>query len=156
MSTHKTFVEERKGGGKEIDLENFYPFWQRKGHLSLPYWFYQCFPPVLKITLKKQRHHFLTKVHIVKANGFSSSHVHMWELDYKEGWALKNWCLHIMVLEETLESPLECKEIKPVHPQGNQPWIFTERTDAETEAPILWLPDAKSWLIEKDPDARKD
>ena len=79
----------------------------------------------------------------------------MWELDYKEGWAPKNWCFWTVVLDKTLESPLDCK-IKPVNPKGNQSWIITGRTDAEAEAPILWLPDAKSRLIRKDPDARKD
>ena len=77
-------------------------------------------------------------------------------LDYKESWALKNWCFWTMVLEKTLESPLDCKEIKPVNSKGNQSWIFTGRTDAEAETPILWPPDAKSWLIRKDPDAGKD
>ena len=80
----------------------------------------------------------------------------MWELDHKEGWAPKNWCFQIMVLEKTLKSPLDCKEIKPVHPKGNQPWIFTGRTDAKAEAPTLWPPDVKSRLIGKDPDAGKD
>ena len=73
----------------------------------------------------------------------------MWELEHKEGWALKNWCFQTVVLEKTLESPLDCKEIKPVNPKGNQPWIFIGRTDAEAEAVILWLPDGKSWLIRK-------
>ena len=86
---------------------------------------------------------------------FSSSHVWMWELDHKEVWAPKNWCFQTVVLKKTLESPLDCREIKPVNPNGNQPWIFL-RTDAETEAPILWLPDVKTWLIWKDPDAGKD
>ena len=80
----------------------------------------------------------------------------MWELDYKESWALKNWCFGTVVLEKTLESPLDCKAIQPVHPKGNQSWVFTERTDVEAETPILWLPDAKNWLIGKDPDAGKD
>ena len=80
----------------------------------------------------------------------------MWELDHKESWALKNWCFWPVVLEKTLESPLDCKEIKPVNPKGNQSWIFTGKTDAEAEAPILWPPDAKNWLIGKDPDAGKD
>ena len=91
-----------------------------------------------------------------KAMVFSSSHVWMWELDHKEGWALKNWCLGIVVLEKTLESPLDCKEIQRVNPKGNQPCIFIGRTDAEVEAPILWPLDAKSLLIGKDPDAGKD
>ena len=88
--------------------------------------------------------------------GFSSSHVRMWELDYKESWALKNWCFWTLVLEKTLQSPLDCKEIQPVHPKGNQSWIFTGRADAEAETPILWPPDAKNWLIGKDPDGGKD
>ena len=80
----------------------------------------------------------------------------MWELDHKEGWALKNWCFQTVVLEKTFESPSACKEIKPVNPQGNQPWIVIGRTDVEAEAPILWPPDAKNWLIGKNPDAGKD
>ena len=80
----------------------------------------------------------------------------MWELDYKEVWALKNWCFWTVVLEKTLESPLDCKEIQPVHPKRDHSWVFIGRTDAEGETPILWLPDAKSWLIGKDPDAGKD
>ena len=75
----------------------------------------------------------------------------MWELDYKEGWAPKNWCFWTVVLEKTLESPLDCKEIKQINPKGNQPWIFIGRTDAKAEAPVVWPPDAKSWLIGKDP-----
>ena len=86
----------------------------------------------------------------------SSSHVRMWELDYKESWAPKNWCFWTVVLEKTLESPLFCKEIKPVHPKGNQSWIFNGRTDAEAETPILWPPDSKNWFIGKDPDGGKD
>ena len=88
--------------------------------------------------------------------GFSSGHVWMWKLDYKEGWEPKNSCFWTVVLEKTLESPLVCKEIQPVHPKGNQSWVFIGRTDAEAETPILWQPDAKSWLTEKDPDAGKD
>ena len=80
----------------------------------------------------------------------------MWELDYKESWALKNWCFWTVVLEKTLESPLDCKEIQPVHPKVDQSWVFTGRTDVEADAPILWPPDAKSWLIWKNPDAGKD
>ena len=80
----------------------------------------------------------------------------MWELDRRESWALKNWCFLTVVLEKTLESPLDCWEIKPVNPKGNQAWIFTRRTDAEAEAPILWPPDVKNWVIGKDPDAGKD
>ena len=88
--------------------------------------------------------------------GFSSSHVWMWELDYKESWARKNWCFWTVVLEKTLESPLDCKEIQPVHPTGNQSWTFIGRTDAETETPILWPSDANSWLTGKDPDTGRD
>ena len=88
--------------------------------------------------------------------GFSRGHVWMWELDCEESWALKNWCFWTAVLEKTLESPLDCKEIQPVHPKGDQSWVFIERTDAEAETPILWPPDAKSWLIGKDPDACRD
>ena len=80
----------------------------------------------------------------------------MWELDYKESWALKNWCFWTVVLEKTLESPLDCKEIQPVRSKGNQSWIFTGRTDAEAETPILWPSDVKNWLIWKDPDAGRD
>ena len=88
--------------------------------------------------------------------GFSSSHVRMWELDHKEGWELKNWCFWTVVLEKTLESPLDFKEIQPGHPKGNQSWIFIGRTGTEAEAPILRPPDVKNWLIWKDPDAGKD
>ena len=95
-----------------------------------------------------------TKVHIVKNCVFSYSHVWMWELGYKEGWVLMNWCFRIVVLEKTLESPLDCKENKPVNTRGNQHWIFIGRTDAKV--PILWPPDVKSRLIGKDPDAGKD
>ena len=104
--------------------------------------------------IKEQRHYFANKGPSSQSYGFSSSHVWMWELGYKESWVSKNWCFWTVVLETTLESPLDCKEIQPVHPKGNQSWIFIGRTDAET--PILWLPDAKSWLIWKDPDAGKD
>ena len=87
--------------------------------------------------------------------GFSSSHVWMWELNYKESWAPKNWCFWT-VMEKTLESPLDCKESKPVNSKGNQSWIFIGRTDGEAETPILWPPDVKNWFIGKDPDAGKD
>ena len=88
--------------------------------------------------------------------GFSSSHVWMWELDHKEGWVPKNWCFWTVVLQKSLESPLDCREINLAHPKGNQPWIFIGRTGTEAEAPILWSPDGKSWLTGKDPDAEKD
>ena len=93
-------------------------------------------------SILKSRHiNLSTKVHLVKAMVFSSSHVWMCELDYKESWALKNWCFWTVVLEKTLESPLDCKEIQPVHPTGNQYWTFITRTDAEAETPILWPPE---------------
>ena len=104
--------------------------------------------------IKKQGHQFADKGLYSQSYGFSSSHALLWELVHKESWWLKNWCSRIGVLEKTLESPLHCKEIKPGNAKGNQPWIFIGRTDAE--APILWPPDAKSWLIRKDPDVRKD
>ena len=88
--------------------------------------------------------------------GFSSSHVWMWELDCEEGWAPKNWCFWTVVLVGTVESPLDCKEIQPVNPKENQSWIYIGRTDVEAETPILWPPDAKNWLLRKDPDAGKD
>ena len=88
--------------------------------------------------------------------GFSCGHVWMWQLDCEESWAPKNWCFWTVVLEKTLESPLDCKEIHLVHPKGEQSWVFIERTDAEAETPTLWPPHAKSWLIGKDPDAGRD
>ena len=91
-----------------------------------------------------------------QGDGFSSGHAWMWELDYKESWAPKNWCFWTVVLEKTLESPLNCKESQSVHPKGNQSWIFIGRTDVEAETPILWPPDVKNWLVWKDPDAGKD
>ena len=99
--------------------------------------------------IKKQRQYFTNKGPSSQSYGFSSSHVWRWELDYKEGWVPKNWCFWTVVLEKTLESPLDYKEIQPVNPKGHQSWIFIGRTDAEVEAPILWPPDAKNWLIGK-------
>ena len=106
--------------------------------------------------IKKQRHHFANNCPCSQSYGFSSSHGWMWDLDYKESWVPQNWCFWTVVLEKTLESPLDCKEIQPVHPKGDQSWAFIRRTDAEAEAPVLWPPDAKNWLIWKDPDAGKD
>ena len=108
------------------------------------------------VTLKKQRHYFVNKFLSSQSYGFSSSHVWMWDLDYKESWTLKNWCFWTVVLEQTLERPLDCQEIQPVNPKGNQPWIFIWRTDVEAEVSILWSPDVRSRLIGKDPDAGKD
>ena len=106
--------------------------------------------------LKKQNHHFGDKGLSSQSYGFSSSHVQMWEMDHKEGWALKNWCFQIVVLEKTLESPLDCKEIQLVHPKGNQLWIVIGKTDAEAEAPVLWPPHGTSQHNGKYPDAGKD
>ena len=106
--------------------------------------------------IKKQRHYLANKGSSSQGCGFSSSHIWMWELHHKESWALKDWCFWIVVLEKTFESPLDCKEIHPVNPKGSQSWIFIGRTDGETETPILWPPDAKNWLLGKDPDVEKD
>ena len=122
-----------------------------------------------RLCIKKQRHHFADKVSSRQSSGSSYSHVQMWELNHNEGWVLKNWCFWTVVLDfsntlqlfssfsnSSLESPLDYKGLKPAHPKGNQPRIFIGRTDSEAEAPILWPPDAKSWLIRKDPDTGKD
>ena len=106
--------------------------------------------------IKKQRHYFANKGPYSQSYGFCNSHVWMWELDSKESWALKNWCFWTVVLEKTLESPLDCKEVQLVHPKGDQSWVFFGRTDAKAETPILWPPHVMSWLTGKDPDAAKD
>ena len=106
--------------------------------------------------IKKQKHYIVNKGPSSQGYGFSSSCVWMWELDYKESWVLKNWCFWTVVLEKTLESPLDNKEIQPVHHKGSQSGIFIGRTNVEVETPILWPPDAKNWLIWKDLDAGKD
>ena len=99
---------------------------------------------------------FANKGPYTQSYGFSQSHTRMWELDNQKDWASKNWCFQIVVLGKTLESPLDCKEIKLVNPKGNQPWIFIGRTEGEAETPILWPPDVKNWLLGKNPDAGKD
>ena len=99
--------------------------------------------------IKKQKYHFVNKGLYSQSYCFSSSHVRIWQLDQKEGWLPENWCFQTVVLEKTLESPLDCKQIQPVHPKGNQSWIFIERTDAEAETPILWPPDVKNFSFEK-------
>ena len=104
---------------------------------------------------EKQRHYFADKGPSSQCYDFSSSHIWMWELDCKASWALKNWCFWAVVLEKTVENLLDSKEIKPVNPKGNQSWICIGRTNAETEAPILWPADSKNWLTGKDPDAGK-
>ena len=105
--------------------------------------------------MHKKRHYFANKGPSSQSYGFSSSHVWMWELDYKGSWA-QNWCFWPVVLEKTLESPLDWKDIQPVHPKGNQSWVFTGRIGVEPEIPIFWPPDVKSWLIWKDPDIEKE
>ena len=106
--------------------------------------------------IKKQRHYFANKGLSRQGYGFSSGHVWTWELDYKESWELKNWCFWTVVLEKTLESPLDSKEVQPAHPKRDQSWVFIGRTDAKAETPILWPPHVKSWLTGKDPDAGRD
>ena len=107
-------------------------------------------------SILKSRHYFVSKSLSSQGWGFSSGHVWMWVLDCKEGWVLKNWCFWTVVLEMSLESPLDFKKIQPVHPKGDQSWMFIGRTDVEAETPILWPPHANSWLIGKDPNAGKD
>ena len=104
----------------------------------------------------KSRHYFVNKGPSSQGCGFSCGHVWMWELDCEEGWAPKNWCFWSVMLEKTLESPLDCKEIQPVHFKEDQSWVFIGRTDVEAETPVLWLPHAKNWLIGKNPDAGRD
>ena len=106
--------------------------------------------------IKKQRHYFANKGPVSQGYRFSSGHVWMWDLDCEESWVLKNWCFGTVVLEKTLKSPLDSKQIQPVHPKGDQSWVFIGRTDVEAETPILWPPHAKSWFIGKDPDAGRD
>ena len=106
--------------------------------------------------IKKQRHYFANKGPSSQGYGFSSSHVYMWELGYKDSWAPKNWCFWTVVLEKTFESPLDCKDIQPVHSEGDQPWDFFGRNDAKAETPVLWPPHVKCWVIGKDSDAGRD
>ena len=149
---YKCFLEEKNplvflflrmsGLVLEVYFLEYISTWKRKSYIAN--------------LLKLAQHCFVNKGPSSQGCGFSSSHVLMWELDYKESWAPKNWCFWTMVLEKTLESTLDWKEIQPVHPKGDQSWVFTGRTVAEAETPILWPPDAKSWLIWKDLDAGKD
>ena len=122
------------------DWEEWYKFFLISGLIIKVFW----------------SNYFINKDTSSQSFGFSSSHVWMWELDYKENWALKNWCFWTVVLEKTLASPLDCKDIQPVNPKGNQSWIFIGRTDAEAETPILWPLDVNNRLVGKDPDAQKD
>ena len=125
-----------------------------QGYILSPCLFNFCYDQP-RHQIKRQRHYFTKKGLSRQGYGFSSSHVWMWQLDYTESWAPKNWLFWTVVLEKTLESPLDCKEIQPVHSE-DEPWDFFGRNDAEGEAPVLWPPHAKSWLIWKDPDAGKD
>ena len=109
-----------------------------------------------RLHIENQRHYFANKGPSSQGYGFSSGHVLMWELDYKESWVPKNWCFWTVVLEKTLESPLDCKEVQPVHPKADKSWVFIGRTDVEAEPLILCPPDEKSWCIGKDPYAGKD
>ena len=129
------------------------------------WWFHDCNHEIKRCLLLRKKvmanldsvlkkHHFASKDPYTQSYGFSSSHVQVWELDHKESWVLKNWCFWTVVLEKTFESPLDSKEIKPVHPKGNQSWIFIGSADAEAEALILWLPDVKSQLTGKDLDGK--
>ena len=151
------------GWGNNVNSVTLY-FWGLQNHCRwwlqpwnwkmLASWKNSYDPP--RQHIKKQRCYFANKGPSSQSYGFSSSHVWMWELNYKESWVLKDWCCWTVVLKETLECPLDCKEIQPVHPGGNQSWVFIGRTDTEAETPILWTPDAKNWLTGKDPDAGKD
>ena len=138
-----------------FELQNHCRWWLQPWNLEDTYSWKESYDQPRQ-HIKKQRHYFVNKGLSSQGCGFSSNHVWMWELDYKESWAPKHWCFWTVVLEKTLENPLDCKEIQPVHPKGDQSWVFIGRTDAEAETPILWPPDAKSWLIRKDPDAGRD
>ena len=132
-----------------LGLQNYCRWWNEK---TLAPWKESYHKP--RQHIRKQRHYFADKGSFSQTYGFSSSHVWMWELDHKEGWAPKDWGFQVVVLEKSLETPLNSREIKPVNPKGNQLWIFIRRTDAK--ALILWPPDTKSQLIGIDPDAEKD
>ena len=156
FGSHNFMANRRRNDGNcnrlyFLGLQNHHRWWlQPRNQKTLAPWKKSYNQPRQRI--KKQRHYFANKGLSGQSHGFSSSHV--WsesELKYKESWALKNWCFWTVVLEKTLESPLDCKEIKPVNPKGNLSWIFIGRIDAEADAPILWPPDAKSWLIWKRP-----
>ena len=138
-----------------LGLQNYCRWWlQPWNQKTLTSWKKSYDQP--RQNIKKQRHHFANKGLSIQGYGFSSSHVWIWESDHKEGWAPKDGCFWTVVLEKILESPSDCKDIQSVHPNGIQSWIFIGRTDVEAETSILWPPDAKNWLILKDPDAGKD
>ena len=154
------FMANRRGKNGNSDRLHFLGF-QNYCRQWLQPWNEKMFAP-WKNSYDKPRQHIEKQRHLTKKGpssqsySFSSSHVWMWELDYKESWAPKNWCFWIVVLEKTFETPLDWKDINPINPKGNQSWIFIGRTDAEAETPILWPLDVKNWLIWKDPDAGKD
>ena len=138
-----------------LGLQNHCRWWfQSWNWKTLAPWKKSCDQP--RQHIKNQRHYFDDKGLSSQSYGFSNSNVWMWELDNRESWVPKNWCFWTVVLEKTLESPLDCKEIKLVNPKENQSWIFIGRTDPEAETPVLWPHDAKNWLIGKVPDAGKD
>ena len=131
-----------------LGLQNHYRWWLQPWNAKMLTPWKQSYDKPRQC-IQKQRHYYSDKGLSSQSYGFSSSHVWMWELDHKESSVPKNWCFSNMVLEKTPESPLDCKEIQPVNPKGNQSWIFIRRTDAEAETPILWPPDAKIWLTGK-------
>ena len=135
-------------------LQNYCRWWLQPWNQQIAPWKKSYDKP--RQRFKKQRYHFPNKGPSSQGYGFPSSRVLMWELHYKESWAQKNWWFWNVVLEKTLQSPLDSKEIQSVHPKGDQSWIFIERTDAEAEPPILWPPNVKNWLTGKDPYAGKD
>ena len=147
---------------QQKEASSFLNQWSKLNHLPFIVLYKKTLAPWKKSYyqprqhIKKQRHYFVNKGPSSQGYGFSSSHVWMWELDYKESWVPKNWCFWTVVLEKTFESPLDCKEMEPTHLMGDQSWVFIGRTDVEAETPILWPPDAKNSLIRKDPDAGTD
>ena len=153
---------ERLKAGGEVDSRGWDGWWHRRldGRVwlnSRSCWWTEKPGMVLPMGSQRVGHDWGTELNWTESRlWFFSSHVWMWELNYKESWVPKNWCFWTVVLEKTLETPLDCKEIQPVHPKGVQSWVFIGRTDAEAETPILWPPDAKNWPIGKDPDAGKD
>ena len=160
MASSHYYIANRRGKYGDSDrfyflgLQNHWGWGLQPGNLKMLAPWKESYEKTIQ-HVKKQRHNFVNKGPSSQSYGFSSNHVWMWEVDHKEDWALKNWCFQVVMLEKTLESPLDHREIKPVNPKRNQPWIFTRRTDAKAEAPVLWPPNAKNPFIGKDPDAGK-
>ena len=142
-------------GHPYLDMLNWDLEEQTRKNIHLQLW-WEVQTGKFKFSRDKQRHYFANKGPPSQGYSFSSGHIWMWEVDCEESWVLKNWCIWTVVLEKTLESPLDCKDIQSVHPKGDKSWVFIGRIDAEAETPVLWLPHAKSWLIGKDPDAGRD